>query len=147
MAYLIIPLILLAPVLGLAVLSATAKRPALLGVINGRLAECPSAPNCVSSQAADPGHQIAPLKFEGGAVEALQRLKQVLGTIPRLKIVTEQDNYLHAEATSLLFRFVDDVEFLVDPQAGVIHCRSASRVGHSDLGVNRARIEQIRKAF
>jgi uncharacterized protein (DUF1499 family) len=71
----------------------------------------------------------------------------VIGAVPRLKIVTESGDYLHAEATSLIFRFVDDVEFFVDREAKVIHFRSASRVGHSDLGVNRARMENIREAF
>jgi len=71
----------------------------------------------------------------------------VLGVIPRMVIITETESYLHAEATSLIFRFRDDVEFVIDQQANVIHFRSASRVGHSDLGANRVRMEEIRKAF
>jgi uncharacterized protein (DUF1499 family) len=77
----------------------------------------------------------------------MKRLKGAIATIPRMTIVTEAGDYLHAEATSRLFRFVDDVEFYVDRAAKVIHFRSASRVGRSDLGVNRARMEQIRAAF
>jgi uncharacterized protein (DUF1499 family) len=80
-------------------------------------------------------------------VEALARLKQVLLNEPRTSIVKEEGDYLHAEARSFLFRFVDDVEFLLDADQQVIHVRSASRIGYSDLGVNRRRIERIRSAF
>ena len=75
----------------------------------------------------------------------MRHLKAVIAATPRMKIVSQTENYLHAEATSLIFRFVDDVEFFID--RGVIHFRSASRVGHSDLGANRARMKKIRKAF
>jgi uncharacterized protein (DUF1499 family) len=147
MIYLVIALIVLAPVIFLAILSMLAKRPENLGVVNGRLASCPSSPNCVSTQATDADHQIEPIPFDGAPNQAIGRLKRVIGAVPRLKTVTESEDYLHAEATSLLFRFVDDLEFLVDREAKVIHFRSASRVGHSDLGVNRARMERIREAF
>ncbi len=143
----IIVLAVLAPVVLLAVLSATAKRPTNLGVTDGRLAPCPDSPNCVSSQATDPGHRIDPIAFDGPADEALARLKAALATLPRVRVVSEVGDYLHAEATSLLFRFVDDVECYVDRAAKVIHVRSASRAGRSDLGVNRARVEQLRAAF
>jgi uncharacterized protein (DUF1499 family) len=147
MIYVLIALVVLAPIVGLAVLSALAKKPQNLGVVEGRLAACPNSPNCVSTQAADELHSIKPLTFAGSPEQALQRLKAAIATIPRMKIATENGDYLHAEATSLIFRFVDDVEFLVDRQAKVIHVRSASRVGRSDLGVNRARLEKIRQAF
>jgi uncharacterized protein (DUF1499 family) len=62
-------------------------------------------------------------------------------------MVTVEDRYIHAEFTSALFRFVDDVEFQIDAESGLIHFRSASRVGRSDLGVNRKRMESIRMAF
>lgn len=139
--------LVLAPIVGFTVLSMTARRPTNLGVVDGRLAPCPDSPNCVSTQATDSQHQIAPLRFEGTPEEAKQRLTAALATIPRLRIITETDDYLHAEVTSRLFRFVDDVEFFVDRPGKVIHFRSASRVGRSDLGVNRDRMEQIRTAF
>jgi uncharacterized protein (DUF1499 family) len=147
MVYLLIALVVLSPVIALAILSALAMKPKTLGVVDGRLAACPNTPNCVSTQATDPRHQIEPIAFDGSPENAMRQLKAALAGIPRMKIVSETANYLHAEATSRIFRFTDDVEFLIDPQAKVIHFRSASRVGHSDLRANRARMERIRKAF
>jgi uncharacterized protein (DUF1499 family) len=146
---LIITVIVLSPVIGLAILSALAQRPSHLGVIAGRLALCPDSPNCVSTQAAeaDRDHRIEPISFEGPPDSIIPRLKAALASVPRLRIVTEKGDYLHAEATSLIFRFVDDVEFFIDQESKLIHFRSASRVGHSDLGVNRNRMERIRNEF
>jgi uncharacterized protein (DUF1499 family) len=124
-----------------------ARRPPNLGINGGRLAPCPDKPNCVCTQACDERHRIEPLTYAGTAEEAMARLRAVLTTRPRVRIVTQTDTYLHAECTSLIFRFVDDVEFLIDHAAKVIHFRSASRVGHSDLGVNRRRMEEIRNSF
>lgn len=90
---------------------------------------------------------MAPLPFQGPPAEAMTRLKKIVQGMPRTRIVTANENYLHAEFVSALFRFVDDVEFLIDPEAGVIHFRSASRVGYSDLGANRRRMEEIQHAF
>ena len=147
MIYLIVGLILLTPLLFLAIISARAKRPGNLGVVNGRLASCPSSPNCVSTEATDVKHLIVAIAFDEAPAQAFERLKKAIVAVPRLKIVTESGDYLHAEATSLVFRFVDDVEFFVDREMKVIHFRSASRVGHSDLGANRARMERIREIF
>jgi uncharacterized protein (DUF1499 family) len=148
MVYFIVGLVLLfSPVITLALLSALATRPKNLGVVDGLLATCPNSPNCVSTQATDSQHKIEAIAFEGNPDVAMRQLKAVIATIPRMKIVTETENYIHAEATSLIFRFRDDVEFFIDRQAKVIHFRSASRVGHSDLGANRARMEEIRKKF
>ncbi len=72
-------------------------------------------------------------------------LKGVMGTLPRTRLIREDDFYLHYEVTSLLFRFVDDVEFLFDDPTRTIRFRSASRTGYGDLGVNRRRMEQIRR--
>lgn len=124
-----------------------ANQPDNLGVTNGRLAACPSTPNCVSTQAEDDSHRIEPIRFAGSRAEAMQRVRAAVADLPRSKIVRETDDYLHAEVRSLLFRFVDDVEFYVDEADGLIHFRSASRVGHSDLGVNRRRMEQLRTAI
>jgi uncharacterized protein (DUF1499 family) len=129
------------------VFSLTAKRPGNLGPHDGRLSACPGSPNCVCSQGGDAMHAIEPIRFEGDPEEAWRRLRQVLACRPRTHIVHESDAYLHAECSSFLFRFVDDVEFLLDRDAGVIHVRSASRAGRSDLGVNRKRVEEIRQAF
>ena len=114
---------------------------------SAELSPCPSSPNCVSSLSTDSEHRIEPLGYSMPVGEALARLKQVLLNEPRTSIVKEEGGYLHAEARSLLFRFVDDVEFLFDADQQVIHVRSASRTGYSDLGVNRRRVERIRRAF
>jgi uncharacterized protein (DUF1499 family) len=134
-------------VVTLALLSLLSKRPADLGPSGGRLAPCPGSPNCVSSQADDGAHRVAPLTFAGEPAEAWARLRAVLGGMPRTRVVTATETYLHAECASRVFRFVDDVEFLLDRDARVIHVRSGSRAGHSDLGVNRRRVEAIRQAM
>lgn len=139
--------VLLLPVLLLALLSIFSRRPSNLGVHEGELAPCPESPNCVSSRAQDEGHRIEPLTYSGPAVEAWRRLVNVIRGLPRTRIVTETGDYLHVEFTSALFRFTDDVEFQLDQQASVIHVRSASRTGHSDLGANRSRVERIRELF
>jgi uncharacterized protein (DUF1499 family) len=147
---LIVPLcVVLGGVVMLAVVSYTSRRPANLGVKDGRLAPCPGTPNCVSTQApeGDAVHRMEPIPFEGTPQEAMRRIKTVLATYPRVRVVTETDDYLHAEFTSLVFRFVDDVEFYVDAATRQVHFRSASRAGRSDLGVNRKRMEEFRRAF
>ena len=105
---------------------------------------CPSSPNCVSTQARDEGHAIAPFRYCKSRAEAKEALKDVIRFLPRAKLVEEDETYLHYEVTSLLFRFVDDVEFLFDDDTKTIHFRSASRTGYGDLGVNRTRMEQVR---
>jgi uncharacterized protein (DUF1499 family) len=131
----------------LTMMSIFSRKPTNLGVTNGRLAVCPASPNCVSTQADDAEHRMQPIPLTGSADEAMQRIQAVVAKMPRTKIVTAEDNYLHVEFQSALFRFVDDVEFLIDPDEQLIHFRSASRVGHSDFGVNRRRMEQFRKAL
>jgi uncharacterized protein (DUF1499 family) len=119
-----------------------------LGVQDGgRLRPCPGKPNCVCSQADDAAHRVEPLPFTGPPEQAWQKLRTVVDGLPRVHVVEVTDAYLRIEATTLFWRFVDDVEFVLDATAGVIHCRSASRLGHSDLGVNRHRVETIRAAF
>lgn len=112
-----------------------------------RLAPCPASPNCVSSQAADPGHRIDPIRFTGSPEEAVERLKSVVRKQPRTRIVAETPLSFRAEFTSAVFRFVDDVDVVADPVRSLLEIRSASRVGHSDLGVNRKRVERLRAAF
>ena len=108
------------------------------------LSACPSSPNCVSTQAIDEEHAITPFRYAKARAEAKEFLKAVMATLPRTKLVVEDDSYLHYEFTTLLLRFVDDVEFLFDETTKTIHFRSASRTGYSDLGVNRKRMEQVR---
>jgi len=108
------------------------------------LSPCPSSPNCVSTQATDETHAIAPFWYKKSRADAKAALKAMIATLPRTRLVGEDESYLHYEFTSLLLRFVDDVEFLFDEATKTVHFRSASRVGYSDLGVNRKRMEQVR---
>ena len=122
-------------------------RPEYLGVRDGRLVPATRTPNNVNSQAdriADPEHFIDPLRYPGDARQAWAALRKVVDATPRVKVIKSEPNYLYAEFTSKLMGFVDDVEFYLDDKAGVIHARSASRLGSSDFGVNRARVETIR---
>ena len=121
-----------------------------LGVNNGQMKPCPKTPNCVNSQTTDENHFIKPIDFTGAQQEAQDRILQILKSEKRTKILTVQANYIHAEFTSAVFKFVDDVEFyfsVKDAETTIIHIRSASRVGYSDLGANRKRIEKIRAKF
>ena len=121
------------------------SRPAGLGVEDGRLTPVPEPlRNAVSSTASTDRHRIAPLPISGEPEASFGRLRALIAADAGARIVTERPGYLHAEYTSRWLRFVDDVEFLLDPRERVIHVRSASRLGRSDLGVNRRRIESIR---
>jgi len=115
------------------------RRPTNLGVNNGFLAPCKRSPNCVSSQAdpADHQHYIAPLKA------SMDEVRKAVEGLPRTRIVLAHSNYLYAEFRSKLLGFVDDVEFFFD--GALVQVRSASRLGRRDFGVNRARVEQIRR--
>lgn len=125
------------------------QRPATLGVKDGQLATCPSSPNCVSSQAdkADGEHHIEPIAYSGDAAGAIAQIQTIINGMKRTQIIDSSDDYIYAEFTSNLMGFVDDVEFYADAANGVIQVRSASRLGQSDLGVNRKRIEAIRQQF
>lgn len=120
-----------------------------LGVKNGQLTACPISPNCVSSQAKDALHAVDPLQVTGTQAAVKRSILKVLGDMDRAKIVVSNDDYIAAEFTSQLFRFVDDVEFYFPATtatgaATAAQVRSASRLGLSDLGVNRKRVEAIR---
>ncbi len=123
------------------------KRPGHLGVTNGRLSPPPRKPNCVSSQAdpADTQHYIAPIGFAGDPATAMKKLRDVIDDQPGTEVIESRPDYLYAEFTSKLMGYIDDVEFFNDGKA--IQVRSASRLGYSDLGANRKRVESIRKAF
>lgn len=123
------------------------KRPDDLGVKNGRLKPPPSSPNAVSSQAQDAGHSIAPLTYNGTPERAMETLAKIIEATPRTRIVSRTQDYIYAEYATALMGFVDDVEFWFEPNTKTIHVRSASRLGYSDFGVNRARIEDMRRRF
>ena len=115
--------------------------PQNIGVQEGKLTPCPDSPNCVSSFESDETHGIAALAGN------LDQISTVLRGLDEANIVSASDDYLYAEFTSSLMGYVDDVEFMYDEAAGLTHVRSASRLGHSDLGANRKRIEAIRAAL
>lgn len=121
------------------------ERPHNLGARSGVLAPCPSSPNCVSSQTENESQRIAPLAFHGDPSIAFTRLKTVVSGRSDTTIVDDVSDYLRVELRTLLF--VDDGEFLLDRINKVIHVRSSSRLGYSDLGKNRSRLEDIRRQF
>jgi uncharacterized protein (DUF1499 family) len=128
------------------------RMPGDLGVRDGKLKAPSRTPNSVSSQAElwpeAPQRdyaRIAPLPLAGDAKATIARIAAVVEALPGARIVERRDDYLYAQFTTAMMRFVDDVEFWVDPAAGVVQLRSASRVGRKDFGVNRARIEAIRE--
>ncbi len=107
------------------------------------LSPCPGTPNCVSTEDDDPRHAMSAIPFTDAPEAAQARARAALTAEPRTRVVLERPGYLHAESRSRLFRFVDDVEVVVDSTARVFRFRSASRVGRSDLGVNRRRMERV----
>lgn len=121
-----------------------AATPEDLGLANGRLRPCPDTPNCVNSEDVGLDSFIEPLAYSGDPDDAFRDLLAYLETLPRVEVRTVTPDYAHAVFTSLVFRFRDDVELRLDREAGAIHIRSASRIGYSDLGANRKRVESIR---
>jgi uncharacterized protein (DUF1499 family) len=110
----------------------------------GTLSMCGYKPNCVCSFENRPNHMIAPLEWNRTEAEGIEKIETLIRSLPRVRVITRTDNYLHAEFTTLIFGFVDDVEFLADEKSRTIHLRSASRLGYSDLGANRSRLENLR---
>jgi uncharacterized protein (DUF1499 family) len=125
----------------------TGKRPGNLGVHDGRLAPVVAKPNNVSSQAdaADRAHHVEPYVYSGGPSAGMLKLKRILEKTDRVSVIEARTDYIYAEFSTPLMGFVDDVEFYNDGKQ--IQVRSASRLGYSDLGVNRKRVEALRKAL
>ncbi len=124
------------------------RRPARSVNSGGRLAPLRSLPNAVSSQCdpRDSVHYIAPLQLRGEPDVHWARLVGTVREMPGCSVVEERRDYFYAEFRSSFFGFVDDVEFALDAEAGLIHVRSAARLGRSDFGVNRRRVESIRRS-
>ena len=114
-----------------------------LGVRDGRLADCPMSPNCVCSDASDPGHRIAPFALAVGPEAAWRAIEEAVDSLPRGRIVEREMGYLRAEDRTRL-GFVDDLELHLRVDEGLVAVRSASRLGWSDLGANRRRVERLR---
>ena len=111
------------------------------------LAGCPSSPNCVTTAEADEGHAIDPIMLPSADSTEWAKAIKALAELEGAEIVEKEANYVRAEVTSRIFRFVDDVELLLGEDGKTVHVRSASRTGYSDLGVNRERVETLRAAI
>jgi uncharacterized protein (DUF1499 family) len=129
--------------LRLALLSVSSRTVPELGLQDGRLSPCPRKPNCVSTAAKGRAHRIAPLSTSADQDAAMAQAVEAITSMGGC-IVASDSNYLRAEFSTRLFRFVDDLELLWNPVEGHFDLRSASRVGNSDLGANRRRVERLR---
>lgn len=139
-------LIVLAFSLRLFLLGRSSASPVRLVMKKDGLAPCPRSPSCVSSQSKDPTSRVEPIAATGPMEEALSAAYKAITSMPGGRVVGIDGPHLRAEFTSRLFRFVDDLELLWDP-SGVFEVRSASRVGRSDLGANRRRVESLRRTL
>ena len=108
---------------------------------------CGKNPNCVSTEETREAWKIDPIRFEGSAVEAQQKFLRVLSEMPRTTILEEGDGFLRVRFRTLIFRFPDFADFVFDGEAHLIRFRSRARYGRRDFGVNRKRIEEIRRRF
>lgn len=106
---------------------------------------CPDSPNCVSSESQESRHAVDPMQLKGQSDTEWAQVLEVVGLLPRVSVVTAAEHYLHATFKSRLFGFIDDLELKLDPQINMISIRSASRSGKYDFGVNRRRVESLRK--
>jgi uncharacterized protein (DUF1499 family) len=120
--------------------------PADIGLRDGKLSPCPDSPNCVSTRSSDSRHVIEPLPFRGSKADTMAAILEVVDKMVRTTIITQRQDYLHVEYRTKM-GFVDDVEFHLDEATGTVHFRSASRVGYSDLGVNRKRMEEFSRLY
>ena len=107
--------------------------------------DCPDTPNCVSSLAKNPKYRVEPFKLKKDPKTSWDIVKKTVASLSRTKIVSADNSDIHAECKSMIFRFVDDITLHLTASNGIIHIRSASRIGYSDLGVNRRRVENLRK--
>ena len=118
------------------------------GMQNDTFRPCPDSPNCVSSMATDSSHAVQPFAYSGITKEKARGIiVSILENTKRCRIISLEESYIHAEFRSLVFRFVDDVEFFFPEDDSIVHVKSASRLGYSDFGVNRSRVEEFRSAF
>lgn len=122
-------------------------RPRSLGLTDGRLSACPSSPNCVCSDETGTSHAIEPLRLAIQAADAWPLVAEAVRDLPRTRIVSNSADYIHAECASNLLGFVDDLELHLRTDEKNIAVRSASRLGYSDFGVNRRRVETLRSAL
>ncbi len=139
----IIIIVLLIALIVLVMVVKNMKTPEGLGVIQGKLAPLPKSPNAVSSQSDDPYKKVDPIPFKADLSESKEWIKQALLAYGGIRILKENENYIHALSTTSKMKYHDDLEFYFDEKEALIHFRSASRVGYSDMGLNRERYERI----
>jgi uncharacterized protein (DUF1499 family) len=120
------------------------RRALRIGLVGNRLRDCPYSPNCVCSDAVEESHRVAPFTLAAPPNDAWRAVRAAVSALPRTRIVKLVPDYLHAECRSAILGFVDDLELHLRPDAGIVAVRSASRIGYSDLGVNRSRVERLR---
>jgi uncharacterized protein (DUF1499 family) len=147
-AIIIIVSLIIVAILALFVLGQMSQSGEANGLVEAKLTKCPDKPNCICTEfEADATHYIDPIVFtQSNGAEILSRIKNSVREMGG-RIQAEADNYLAFTFTSSIFRFVDDLEIRIDADQNMIHMRSASRVGRSDRGVNKKRIEQLKKLF
>jgi uncharacterized protein (DUF1499 family) len=112
-----------------------------------QLKECPDSPNCVSTQTQQKDKKMDPIPFELDPQEVKKVIKDVVEDLPRTELQSESTHYLHYTFKSKILGFTDDVEFLIDAEQKLIHFRSASQTGYSDMGVNKKRMTEIEKGI
>lgn len=142
--YILLPIVVVSL---LALTGCSSKTPDNLGMKNGLFSPCPDSPNCVSSQSTDEKHQVDPIIATGRQEIVMVDLRNSIEAMFGGKVVAEDGPYLHAEFTSNVMRFVDDLECYYDEQKGLIEIRSASRIGYSDFNTNRKRVKELRTIF
>lgn len=121
--------------------------PDSVGSADDALQSCPDRPNCVSSMAENSRHHIPPIRYSSSKEAARTRLLDILYRLPRATVISAKPDYIHAVSETRMMRFKDDLEFLIDEDEKQIQVRSAARTGYSDFGVNRRRVEKIRRLF
>ena len=129
---------------GLFLLSMSASKQSTLGITDRKLSDLPESPNAVSTQTIDESRRLPSLDFSTIPLDkVITAVAYSIESMPRSQIIDQTENYIHAEFRSLIFRFADDVEFFLDSKSSQIHFRSASRIGHSDLGANSRRMQKL----
>ena len=146
--FIITAIVIICILVSLVVLGKISQSGNAEGLLNGQLQKCPDKPNCVCSELSDDSdHFTPPLVISGNSTR--EALKLLIEIIIELKgeVQTVNETYVSATFSSPLFEFVDDLEMRVDVAKNIIHIRSASRVGYSDFGANKKRVELIKKMF
>jgi uncharacterized protein (DUF1499 family) len=116
-----------------------------LGIQEGKLLPLPNKPNCVATQSGNSTQRMEPIPYSGDRETAQNKLLQILNQLPRTTLIKNEPKYIRIVFRSAFFGFPDDVEFLFDKHT--IHFRAAARLGHSDFGVNRKRMDNITHLF